>query len=175
MKEIQLTKGFVTFVDDEDFDYVSQFKWHAKLYRGEPYAARSLYDAEAWQAGAPSHTKTVLMHRELMGASSTDLVDHKSRKTLDNQKDNLRICSRAQNNVNTKIQSSNTSGFKGVNWKKWDSGGGCWCARISVNFKRVHLGYFHDAKEAALAYDTAAIKHFGEFARVNFPNLLNVR
>jgi hypothetical protein len=46
---------------------------------------------------------------------------------------------------------------------------------LSINEKRVQLGYFKDVQEAARAYDAAAIKYHEEFAQLNFPNALNVR
>jgi|SRR6266498_3323601 len=165
---IPLTKGFVTVVDFEDFEKVRPFKWYVKTYKGKPYAARSEYLPDAWAKKKSSHSQTILMHRELTGVLQGQDVDHKNRNTLDNHQENLRVCSRSQNCANQKKRSTNTSGFKGVNWKQWENCG-AWCARISVGMKRIHLGYFSTAEEAACAYDSAAIKYFGEFARLNFP------
>jgi hypothetical protein len=65
--------------------------------------------------------------------------------------------------MNRKLQSNNSSGFKGITWSK-----GAYHARICVEGKRINLGRFCDAVDAATAYDNAAIKYFGEFARLNF-------
>jgi len=139
---IPLTKGFGTVVDFDDFD-----------------------DFEI--------VRPFKWHAELLESKKGDDVDHTNRDTLDNHRSNLRICTRSQNCGNQKIRSTNRSGFKGVNWKK--PGGkknpyGHWCARISVESKRIQLGYFSTAEEAARVYDQAAQKYFGEFARLNFPN-----
>jgi hypothetical protein len=58
------------------------------------------------------------------------------------------------------------SGYKGVSWNK-----SCklWQARIKIADKERSLGYYFDKISAACAYDRAAIKHFGEFAKTNFP------
>jgi len=92
-------------------------------------------------------------------------VDHKDGNGLNNRKANLRLCTNSQNQANRNgTQRNNTSGFNGVTWSKHDKK---WRAKIMLNKKRVHLGGYYTAAEAANAYDKAAIKLFGEFARVN--------
>jgi len=108
----------------------------------------------------------IFMEKEVLGVLGRKVtVDHKNGNGLDNRKFNLRICTRSQNQQNKKKPISNTSGFKGVAWSK---AANKWCAYIAVNKERIHLGLFVDPKEAARAYDTAARKFFGEFARPNF-------
>lgn len=166
MAEIQLNKGFVTIVDDEDYEYLSQFTWFVKLQKGVPYACRALYLPEAFAETGVGNNRKIQMSREIMGARKGEDVDHEDRDTLNHRKTNLRVCSRSQNCGNQKVRSTNTSGFKGVHWKE---DRGAWCARICVSYKRIQLGYFSTAEEAARAYDTAAVLYFGEFARLNFP------
>lgn len=168
---IPLTKGRVAVIDFADFESVRGFNWHTKMYKGVPYAARTFYDPEIYIThGDNGCRSTVLMHRQIAELMEFPDVDHVNRNTLDNRRINLRPCTRSQNCANQKIRSTNTSGFKGVNLKRRSSGQTKWCARISVNYKRIQLGYFLTAKEAARAYDAAALKHFGEFARLNFPH-----
>jgi hypothetical protein len=114
--------------------------------------------------------KTILMHRVILKASERTEVDHINGNKLDNRRENLRVATKSQNLGNQKIRSTNTSGFKGVNWKQWRKirSSGAWTARISVGSKRIHLGYFSTAEEAARAYDSAAQQYFGEFAKLNF-------
>ena len=168
---IPLTRGYVTVLDIEDLPKIWGFSWHAKRFKGgKLYAARSPYMPEKHIPGAQGDAKmTVLMHRELLGFPKGD-VDHRDGDTLNNKRDNLRVSTRSQNCANQKIRRTNTSGFKGVSWKQWRDGrnSGAWAARISVNYKRLHLGYFSTAEEAARAYDAAAQHHFGEFAKLNF-------
>jgi hypothetical protein len=90
------------------------------------------------------------------------LVDHANGNSLDNRICNLRVATDAQSAANTGKKSGNKSGVKGVNWKKQQ---GKWCARITLDYKRTHLGYFDTLDEAREAYEAAAIKHHGEFAR----------
>lgn len=87
MKLIPLTQGKFALVDDDDFEYLNQFKWLAHLF-GKNYYADS---------GSKG-----LMHRFIMKAEKADIIDHKDRNSLNNQKTNLRKCTRSQNNANRK-------------------------------------------------------------------------
>lgn len=92
----------------------------------------------------------------------SEIVDHENLNRSDNRWDNLREATHSQNHANQTIPANNTSGFKGVVWYKRDQ---CWRAQIKVNGSMLHLGYFDDAEAASEAYNSAAIKYFGEFAR----------
>jgi len=156
MAEIQLTKGYVAIVDDDDFAWLSQWKW---FFTGR-YPARSASKEEE-TAGRPCH---ISMHRAIVGASSGRIVDHINGDPLDNRRANLRFCSLSQNQHNQRLKRDNTSGFKGVRRDKKR-----WMARIQLGPERRYLGSFGSAESAARAYDAAALHHFGEFARLNFP------
>ena len=93
-------------------------------------------------------------------------TDHINGDGLDNRKQNLRICTHAENLRNRRLGKNNTSGYKGVSWHKLHK---LWYAHISHNKKLMSLGYFKDKEEAAKAYDRKAIELFGEFAKLNFP------
>ena len=97
-----------------------------------------------------------------MNLNVSIFTDQKDRNTFNNQRLNLREATPSQNKMNSKIRSDNTSSYKGVSWCKLMQK---WKARITVNGKRIHLGYFDDPKEAHEAYCTAADQYFGEFAR----------
>lgn len=157
-KEIQLTKGKIALVDDEDFEYLNQWGW---CYSAVGYAIRNDYSGRVH--------KMVYMHRQVMKDPYNLLktqIDHIDRNMLNNQKSNLRFCSPSQNGSNKTQQRNNTSGYKGVSYdKSRDS----WDARIQVNGKPIRLGRFATAKLAAIAYDKEAIKHLGDLAYLNFP------
>lgn len=111
--------------------------------------------------------RNVLLHRFLFGDPKTGFMyDHINRNKLDNRKQNLRFCNASQNKCNTDNRSDNSSGYKGVNKKKGHKTNP-WVARVQINGKRLHLGYFSTKEKAALAYNKAAIKYHGEFARLN--------
>lgn len=146
--EIKLGYGKVVVVDEEDYDLLSKFKWRLS---NKGYASA-----------------TISMHRLLAEAPKGKDVDHVNGDGLDNRKENLRICSRAQNVANTKKptrKGGSSSKFKGVSWDKRVKK---WSARVQPNGKS-HRQYFDTEEEAARAYDEMAKEHFGEFARLNFP------
>jgi len=159
MKHIQLTKGQVAIVDDDDFGRLVGYRWCVNWNKDIKsfYAVRSTPMAN-WKR------QWVSMHREIIDAKTGEFVDHINHDTLDNRKENLRVCSSGQNSANRRRRVDNTSGFKGVSWHY----GICkWRSRLMVNSKPLHIGYFQTANEAAIAYDKAAFEHYGEFALTN--------
>ena len=106
------------------------------------------------------------MHREIMQPPKGMIVDHKSRNKLDNTRENLRNATHAENMRNKSKQHGVSSRFLGVSYCKKSRK---WCACIWVEGRNLSLGFFTDEVEAARAYDRAAVEHFGEFARLNFP------
>lgn len=158
VKEIQLTKGQVTLVDEHMFDYLNQWKWYANKINGKFYAVRNLRINKKY-AGC------ILMHRLITNNNDSKMhTDHCNANTLDNRKENLRICTAQQNNFNRNIGICNTSGFKGVSWHKVAKK---YSVTIEKNKKKHYLGLYKDIKEAAKIYNQAAIKFFGEFANLN--------
>ena len=108
--------------------------------------------------------KLMLLHRLIVNAPDDTVVDHINHNVLDNRKENLRICSIAENIRNSKLRANNTSGYKGVCWLKRDNK---WLANITFNSKTIYLGKYNDIIDAAQAYNDAAIKYFGEYASLN--------
>ena len=157
MKVIKLNRGFSTLVDDEDFEFLSQWKWHAGATPdGNWYACRTVR--------SEGRTTFIWMHKVLCPGDPTRKVDHKNRDSLDNRKKNLRIATNSQNGANASKSKNNTSGFKGVTWCKASKK---WQAQIMVNRKHIYLGLFEDKREAAAEYDRKAKELFGEFAATN--------
>jgi hypothetical protein len=155
--EIALSRGLVALVDDEDEARVTSYgKWYAHQ-DSKTFYARKNY----WLAG---RCLSVRMHKVILGL---ELIDHINGNGLDNRRTNLRPATSSQNAMNRGLRSDNTSGFKGVYWHR---SSGCWAATIQHGDQRQHLGLFSSPIDAALAYDAAALHHFGEFARPNFPN-----
>jgi hypothetical protein len=144
MKEIKLTQGKVALIDDLDFVKINQHKW----FFDHGYAKRN---------------KNIYMHREIMNTPEGMDTDHVNGDGLDNRRDNLRICTHNENVRNCKIGKNNKVGYKCI-----EKRGLKWRAYIVVNGIKNHLGYFNDSSAAASAYDTAAKKYFGEFAKTNF-------
>ena len=148
-------------VDDADFDFLNQWKWHVSIEGKCAYASRNATVQEKIN-GSPS---TIKMHRIILGSPTGCIIDHKDGNGLNNQKSNLRICSHAQNLMNTPTARNNTSGFKGVSFRKDVSK---YEAYLHTKKQKIRLGLYLCPIEAAKAYDDAANKYFGEYARTNF-------
>lgn len=162
MKEIPLTKGYTAIVDDEDYERFGGFKWCAS----KGVADRTYYAVRATTGPHPTR-KTIRLHRAILGAPAGTQVDHVNRDGLDNRRANLRLATRSQNRANSEKRIDGlASRFKGVCWER---SRGRWMARIGVDGRKRHLGYFDDEEQAARAYDRAARAQWGEFARPNFP------
>jgi hypothetical protein len=155
MKSIPLTQGMVAIVDDEDYDLVSQFKWFAKRWKYGWSAARNL------PRTMHGPRKTQRMHRLILMVPEGFVVDHRDRDGLNNTRLNLRQATKGQNKMNAIKVITRRSIFKGVY-----PSGPRWAARIGSNGVD-HLGIFKSETEAALAYNKAATKRYGEFARLN--------
>ena len=156
-KEIVLSNGMIAKVDKKDFEHLSRYNWYTGKQRDRFYAY-------AWING-----KNVSMHRLLLGHEAGELdIDHKDGDGLNNARANLRIATRSQNAANSRKQKDTTSRFKGVHVMRQ----GYIKAYITHQSHRFHLGYFKTEEDAAQAYDKAARFYFGEFAGVNFPDVV---
>lgn len=152
---IPLTRGKVAVIDFSDFEKVRDLNWQA------------LRGSKTWYAVTTVERRQIYMHRLLMSAGKNQLVDHKDGDGLNNRRqENLRFATNHQNHQNRSYYPVGSSRFKGVYFHKPAKK---WVARISLNNKTTHVGIFEDEEDAARAYDSAARRHYGEFARPNFP------
>lgn len=149
MRLIKLTRGQLAIIDAADYERVSQHSWS---YHPNGYAHAKI------------NKKVISLHRFLL-AEPRGIIDHKNGNGLDNRRCNLRIVTVLQNSRNRKPNKNRR--YKGVGY---DSRNGKWRARIRVNYRHLFLGYFLSEKEAARAYNRAALKYHGKFARLNEVN-----
>lgn len=153
--KIPISRGLVTLVDAADLPLVDR-RWYAKPH------GRTVY------AFARINGRTVYLHRMLLGLTDRKVeVDHINHDGLDNRRSNLRIVTHRQNSANTRGLPGSTSRYKGVSWQKAMHK---WSAQIGHNGRDIHLGFFADEIDAALARDAAALELQGEFAFLNFPS-----
>lgn len=150
MKFIQLDKNKKIIVDDADFDFLNQWKW---FFHSEGYAVRDKMENY--------RKKSILMHRFIMNPSKGLIVDHINGNRLDNRKENLRLCTHRQNQMNRIKRKIGQSNYKGVTWSNEKKK---WLTRVDKMF----IGYFKTEHQAALAYDINAKAIFGEFSQLNF-------
>ena len=136
-------------IDLEDVDLIKNYKWSI-TQKGYVYCS----------------TQSIRLHRLILGCPEDFVVDHINHNKLDNRKDNLRICTTQQNNMNQGKHSGNTSGITGVYWHKSERK---WYASIGVHGRLVHLGRYATIEEAIVARQQAEIEYFGEFAPTNNP------
>jgi hypothetical protein len=153
VRQIPLTQDKVALVDDEDFSWLSHFKWNCRQSRGNLYAF-------SWIDG-----HCISMHRLILNPPREVSVDHKNGDGLDNRRGNIRFATQSQNTANTqRFRKGCSSQFKGVGWIKSRRK---WLAYIRKDGQFKYLGRYRDEIEAARGYDKAATEMFGEFAYTN--------
>ena len=159
-REIPLTQGQVAIVDAADFEWLNQHKWWAQ------YDTHTQgYYANTQIKLASKYWPHYSMHRMILGLERGDTRegDHWNGNSLDNRRSNLRITDNHGNGRNQRKNSRNTSGFKGVQWRKDRSR---WLAVIRVNGKLIYLGMRNTPEEAYALYCEASKAYHGEFGRV---------
>lgn len=143
-----LYNGHSFIFDAKDYAKVKPLKW--VYMRG--YFKAALHGKEVW------------LHRHILHVDGNKVVDHINGDRSDNRKQNLRIVTQRQNTWNAGISKSNTTGYKGV---YFDSGRKRYSAKIGVSGTYHFLGRYQTVEEAAIAYNEAALRYFGEYARIN--------
>jgi hypothetical protein len=151
----QVYGDFKIILDTEDYEKIKNF--HCNILKNP--SNNKFYVTVYY------NNKAKKLSRIIMNINNPKIqVDHKFGDTLDNRKENLRICDNSQNQANKLTNKNNVSGYKGVSWyeqlKKW-------VVHIGYNNKQIHLGYFKNKIDAAKAYNEAALKYHGEFAKLN--------
>jgi hypothetical protein len=154
-REIPVTGGHVALVDDCDYERVSAVKWYMHKNRGGGIYARGRVGPER---------RLTLMRRFILGATGAESVDHRDGNTLNNTRENLRLATTSQNMMNSAPKKGRR--FKGV--FRYNRGPR-WLVLIGVDGRQRRVGVFDSEEDAARAYDGAARKLHGEFARLNFP------
>jgi hypothetical protein len=183
MPFIELSKGYKVEVDEEDCELV-QFigKWYATsnktIYAEKRLSSKQLEILNQYLIENNRNVvtkKTLMMHRLIMNANEHILIDHIDGNGLNNKKENLRFATRSQNAQNKARKNNSTSKYKGVHYaateknnlkKPWKS----YIQNPHTN-KKIQLGFFSTEEEAAKAYDEKALEIFGQFAKLNFPQI----
>ncbi len=150
-KIIPLTQGQVAIVDDEDYDYLNQWRWCAHKQPNTYYAERHING---------DNSKMISMHNLLLPHKRGVHTDHKDGNGLNNTRANIRLCSNQENQWNRRRYKNKTSKYKGVCWHKNRH---CWQANIGGEY----IGLFDTEEEAAKVYNKYAKLYYGEFAYLN--------
>lgn len=146
-----INNKYKVLIDIEDIDFICEHCWHV-IKNG--YVCRKTNDG-----------KSIYLHRVLTRCEIGEECDHINLNKLDNRKNNLRLCNRAQNQRNQNPRKDKlTSKYRGVDWYKK---GNCWRVRVRIHGKEMFLGYFTNEKAAANAYNLYAKIYFKDFARSN--------
>lgn len=148
-------KRMFAIVDEADFERVARYKWMAVS------GGRTFYVCATSLSGLPQHH--LHMHSFILRVEKGQRVDHRNGNGLDNRKENLRPATTQENNQNRSKYESTSSRFKGVRPAR----DGRWVAAITLDKKSQVLGVFDAEEDAAIAYDAAAVRLFGEFAKTN--------
>jgi len=156
MKEIRLTQGEVALIDDGDSELVSKYKWCAMKQRNTFVAKRGIR--------VDKKHRTIYMHNFIMGYKNCFEIDHINHNGLDNRRANLRRVTKAQNQYNKQPKHGCSSKYKGVTFERKSD---MWQAQIQYKGINKYLGKYSTPEEAALVYNKAAIKKFGEYAFLN--------
>lgn len=151
-KQIPLSRGLFSLVDDSDYEWLSQWKW-AAVPSGDTFYAK-----RADSSLGKLFVKSILMHRQILNAPQGMEVDHIDSNGIDNRRANLRLVTRTENLRSRRTFKNSGTGLKGVTFNPQN---GRWKAVIN-------LGTYDTAEEAARAYDEAIRKLFGALAKTNF-------
>lgn len=155
---IVLSQGYRAVIDAIDAPFVAGNDWSALVLANR----RKVYAVRVKQISGKQ--QTILLHRLLMNAPDNMHVDHKDGDGLNCRRDNMRVCTQAENNRNTPRRSDNRSGFKGV---FWDTRAQKWRSEIRRDGISKHLGFFISPEDAHAAYSIAALELHGQFARLS--------
>ena len=158
-KAIKLTNcDKYTLVDEQDYENCSDYRW--RLDRRYVWCRKDY----GYENGVRKQS-FIYLHRLLISPPKGMVVDHIDGNPLNNIRNNLRICTHSQNLCNQMAVRKHTSKYKGVSWDKRNRN---WNSRIGIgNNTTKHIGSFEDEVQAAIAYNNAALKYFGEFAKLN--------
>ena len=159
MKKIKLGGlGGHAFVDDDDYAYLSQWKWY-RIEIGYAVTYTNIMNTN-------NKFPMTFLHRLILKAPKNKQVDHINMNKLDNRKNSLRLADKSKNMCNRGLQKNNTSGYKGVTRRKQNVLR-IWTTRVKKDGIQHVFGSYRTKEEAAYVYDQVVMQLHGEFARFN--------
>jgi len=163
-KQIPLTQGKFALVDEEDFEYLNQWRWYVHINNKK---SKTMYAMRHGYIPGALKRPVIYMHRLILNAPKNKICDHKNGNGLDNRRSNLRLCNIAQSSWNKpRFSTKKLNAMKGVTRVKDRHGvPSYWIGRLTVNKKRIYLGTFKTKELAEKAMKKALLKYHGEFAK----------
>lgn len=158
---------FTIQLDDEDAELFDAHTWHISTSNTDRQKMSYYVERNGKQTNKVREPK-VSLHRVIAGATNDQMVDHRDRNTLNNQRHNLRICTDEQNKQNVGGKSTKTAGYIGVHRASRNR----YKAYVKANGRNHYVGCSANATELAVRRDMAAMRLHGEFAVLNFPEVV---
>ena len=154
-----LTTGEMAWISDEDAD-LARLSWQRSTHG---HLQRNLRHGKGVRTNQDL-ARTIMERLLARSLTPTDIVEHIDGDLLNNRRENLRLLGKSALRQRDPLRHNNTSGYTGVSY---DRKRHLWKAYISQQGKRTHLGRFPTAIQAAFAYNEAALRYFGDHARLN--------
>lgn len=163
MKEITLTQGMVTKVDDDLYEWLNQWKWYYRKRSGTRHSGDAVRSLHGRDTNGVNTVQTIYMASMILPVPTGFVIDHADRDSLNNQRANLRKATNSNNIKNTLARANSKTGVKGVHW---DHAKQRYIVQVTVNGKRRWVGAYTDLDTAKKVAEKSIKEHYGSFSPI---------